>query len=101
MQSYPDVVVLDIEGTMSPVSFRTDVVLPLVAQRLKDYLATTFDTKETQRIIQDIRELESSNGNIHHVPEKGCGKTEVVDGCCEWVAMSNVKKLPPLMQLQV
>lgn len=97
----PEIVVLDIEGTISPVSFRTETVLPLVEQSLKSYLADTFDTKNTQSIIQGIREFELTNGAQGMVPAEHAGKMKVIDGCCNLMDHAKEKKIPPLMHLQV
>lgn len=51
-----DVVLLDIEGTVAPITFVYDVMFPYVRRRLDDYLAAHWDEMpliETRRRIAD------------------------------------------------
>lgn len=48
-------VLLDIEGTTTPISFFTDVLLPYVNDNLGKHLAASYDSEETQNDISLLR----------------------------------------------
>ncbi len=48
--------VLDIEGTVAPISFVADVMFPYARDHARAFLTSSFDTSETQADIQLIRE---------------------------------------------
>jgi len=50
------VVVLDIEGTTTPISFVTDVLFPYAKNNVKNFLLSTYSSPETQNDIQLLRE---------------------------------------------
>lgn len=49
-------VVLDIEGTVSTLSFVADVMFPYALKNAKQHLTQKYNDAETQRDIQSIRE---------------------------------------------
>ncbi|CAL8467184.1 g6720 [Coccomyxa elongata] len=49
-------IVLDIEGTVAPISFVTETLFPYARERVKDHLSSTYDTEETQADIALLRE---------------------------------------------
>jgi methylthioribulose 1-phosphate dehydratase/enolase-phosphatase E1 len=52
----PAAIVLDIEGTVAPISFVTEVLFPYAAERLQSHLEATFDAADTQKDVQLFRE---------------------------------------------
>ena len=52
----PTCVVLDIEGTVAPISFVADVMFPYAKKHCRAFLEASFDTAETQEDIQAVRE---------------------------------------------
>lgn len=52
----PVAVVLDIEGTVAPISFVTETLFPYARARVKDHLTDTFNTPETQADIELLRQ---------------------------------------------
>ena len=48
-------IVLDIEGTTTPISFVTDVLFPFARDNVKRHLAATYETDETQDDIKLLR----------------------------------------------
>ena len=48
-------VVLDIEGTTTPISFVTDVLFPYARVNVGRHLSSTYDTEETQDDIKLLR----------------------------------------------
>ena len=51
----PAAIVLDIEGTIAPISFVTDVLFPYAREHLGDHLQATYETEETQADIALLR----------------------------------------------
>lgn len=52
----PAAIVLDIEGTIAPISFVTDTLFPYAREHLQEHLQTTFDSDETQADIALLRD---------------------------------------------
>src|SRR5208283_1885964 len=50
------VVLLDIEGTTTPISFVYDVLFPYARERLEPFLRTHWDDQETQAELLQLRE---------------------------------------------
>ena len=48
-------IVLDIEGTTTPISFVTDVLFPFARNNVSRHLAATYETDETQDDIKLLR----------------------------------------------
>lgn len=48
--------VLDIEGTISDVSFVTKSLSPFTRNNIKKYFEDNFDTLETQEMIERLRD---------------------------------------------
>lgn len=48
-------ILLDIEGTTTPISFVTDVLFPYAHANVGKHLAATFDSEETQDDINLLR----------------------------------------------
>ena len=46
--------VLDIEGTVAPISFVYDVMFPYVTSHLQEYLDRTWDTAQTQAEVKEL-----------------------------------------------
>jgi methylthioribulose 1-phosphate dehydratase / enolase-phosphatase E1 len=55
-KEFPTAIVLDIEGTVAPISFVTDVLFPYARAHLKSHLEATYETSETQADIQLLRD---------------------------------------------
>lgn len=53
----PTAIVLDIEGTVAPISFVTEVLFPYAARWLVAHLENTYGSEETQQDIQLLRQL--------------------------------------------
>ncbi|XP_024534022.1 probable bifunctional methylthioribulose-1-phosphate dehydratase/enolase-phosphatase E1 [Selaginella moellendorffii] len=109
-KSQPAVVVLDIEGTTTPISFVSDVLFPYAYNNVHKHLVSTFDSPETQRdiqllrdqVMQDLAEQGSSPGATPIPPENVSSKEDVIDA-----VVANVKcmidadrKVPALKELQ-
>uniref|UniRef100_H2YZ94 Enolase-phosphatase E1 n=1 Tax=Ciona savignyi TaxID=51511 RepID=H2YZ94_CIOSA len=49
-------VVLDIEGTTTPISFVTNVLFPFVVKNVEDFLLNTWTISETQNNVESLRQ---------------------------------------------
>ena len=58
-------IVLDIEGTTTPISFVTDVLFPFAHDYAQKHLISTYDTAETQDDIKLLR-AQVRRQNISH-----------------------------------
>ena len=52
----PKAIVLDIEGTVAPISFVTETLFPYARARVTDHLTHTFLTEETQADLDLLRQ---------------------------------------------
>ncbi len=99
-----DFVLLDIEGTTTPIAFVHDVLFPYARSRVPAYLEETaaFDP-EIRQVVEDLRtELPASGflpaGNL--TPEAGSGPLEPdIVGYIYWL-MDRDRKSGPLKSLQ-
>ncbi|XP_059282302.1 probable bifunctional methylthioribulose-1-phosphate dehydratase/enolase-phosphatase E1 1 [Lycium ferocissimum] len=76
-------VVLDIEGTTTPISFVTDVLFPYARNNVGRHLDATYDSAETQQDIKLLRaqvqqDLENGVAGAVCIPSDDAGKTEVI-----------------------
>ncbi|KAF9610591.1 hypothetical protein IFM89_023385 [Coptis chinensis] len=75
-------ILLDIEGTTTPISFVTDVLFPYARNNVGKHLTVTYETKETQEDIKLLRaqvdeDIKQGVGNLP-IPPVDVGKEEVV-----------------------
>jgi 2,3-diketo-5-methylthio-1-phosphopentane phosphatase len=101
------VVLLDIEGTTTSISFVADVLFPYARRELVSFLERTFDSAETQADIEELRklakiDLSSGNTEIVQIPEAGAEKSVVLDSAIKNVLaqMNSDRKTTALKQLQ-
>ncbi len=52
----PSAIVLDIEGTITPISFVTETLFPYAKEHLEEHLHSTFESQETQADIALLQE---------------------------------------------
>ncbi|XP_060200581.1 probable bifunctional methylthioribulose-1-phosphate dehydratase/enolase-phosphatase E1 1 [Lycium barbarum] len=76
-------VVLDIEGTTTPISFVTDVLFPYARDNVGRHLDATYDSAETQEDIKLLRaqvqeDLENGVAGAMPIPSNDTGKDEVI-----------------------
>ncbi|KAJ4981552.1 hypothetical protein NE237_032389 [Protea cynaroides] len=100
-------IVLDIEGTTTPISFVTDVLFPYARDNVGKHLYSTYDTEETQDDIKLLRaqvEEDLHQGVVGAVPmpTNVGGKDEVIASLVANVeAMIKAdRKITGLKQLQ-
>ncbi|GLI61323.1 hypothetical protein VaNZ11_003680, partial [Volvox africanus] len=103
----PTCIVLDIEGTVAPISFVADVMFPYAKQHCRAFLEGSFDSVETQADIQLIREqaaadVAAGEPGVNEVPPAAADKLTVVDAVVAWVeaAIAADRKVTALKTLQ-
>jgi len=97
------VVLLDIEGTTTPISFVHDVLFPFVRQNLKKHLDQNWGTSELDDDIDCLRNFgkeSKDESDSFIIPEKD--KDEIISSVCSSVnaLMDKDRKVTPLKQLQ-
>ncbi|XP_020232564.1 probable bifunctional methylthioribulose-1-phosphate dehydratase/enolase-phosphatase E1 [Cajanus cajan] len=80
---FPCCIVLDIEGTTTPISFVTEVLFPYARQNVGRHLSVTYETPDTQADIKLLRQqvqsdLEQGIAGAVPVPPDDSGKEEVI-----------------------
>ncbi|TVT98183.1 hypothetical protein EJB05_56563, partial [Eragrostis curvula] len=100
-------VVLDIEGTTTPISFVTDVLFPYARDNVRKHLGATYGTDETKDDIALLRaqveqDLAEAVAGAVPVPPDEAGKDKVIDALVANVqAMIKAdRKITSLKQLQ-
>lgn len=100
-------IVLDIEGTTTPISFVTDVLFPFARNNVSRHLAATYETDETQDDIKLLRtqvqsDLEQGIVGAVPIPPDDAGKEEAIAALVANVeAMIKAdRKITALKQLQ-
>ncbi|KAL0320661.1 UNVERIFIED_CONTAM: putative bifunctional methylthioribulose-1-phosphate dehydratase/enolase-phosphatase E1 1 [Sesamum radiatum] len=100
-------IVLDIEGTTTPISFVTDVLFPYARDSVGKHLELTYDTAETQDDIKLLRaqvEEDLENGVAGAVPIPTDGEKEEIIAAVVANVEAMIKadrKITSLKQLQV
>ncbi|KAK6946706.1 hypothetical protein RJ641_000179 [Dillenia turbinata] len=104
---FPRCIVLDIEGTTTPISFVADVLFPYACDNVGKHLAATYDTAETQDDIRLLcaqvqEDLEQGVVGAVPIPSPDEGKEEVIAALVANVeAMIRAdRKITSLKQLQ-
>ncbi|KGN57627.1 probable bifunctional methylthioribulose-1-phosphate dehydratase/enolase-phosphatase E1 1 [Cucumis sativus] len=103
----PRCIVLDIEGTTTPISFVTDVLFPYARDNVEKHLILTYETGETQDDIKLLRsqveeDLEKGVAGAVPIPPDNAGKEEVIAavvGNVEGMIKAD-RKITALKQLQ-
>jgi len=75
--------VLDIEGTTTPISFVKDTLFPYIKDNVEDYITTHFDEEETKQDIDTLREQAEKDGKdevegVVAIPADTAEKDEVI-----------------------
>ncbi|KAK6182527.1 hypothetical protein SNE40_010190 [Patella caerulea] len=98
---------VDIEGTTTPVSFVKDKLFPYITDNVEKYLTSHFDDAETQKDIAALRELaqkdkEASTEGVVEIPAADSSKDDVIKALVENIKwqMSQDRKSTELKQLQ-
>ncbi|XP_057809868.1 probable bifunctional methylthioribulose-1-phosphate dehydratase/enolase-phosphatase E1 isoform X1 [Salvia miltiorrhiza] len=99
-------IVLDIEGTTTPISFVTDVLFPYARDNVRKHLELTYDTAETQDDIESLRaqvkeDLEKDVVGAVPIPTDGDREEVITSLVANVEAMIKAdRKITSLKQLQ-
>lgn len=100
-------IVLDIEGTTTPISFVTDVLFPYARDNVGRHLDATYDTTVTQDDIKLLRsqvedDLKQGVAGALPIPSDDAGKEEVIAALVSNVGemIKADRKITALKQLQ-
>ncbi|KAL9275280.1 putative bifunctional methylthioribulose-1-phosphate dehydratase/enolase-phosphatase E1 1 [Drosera capensis] len=107
LKPFPRYIVLDIEGTTTPISFVADVLFPYARDNVGRHLSATYATTETQDDIKLLRaqvqdDLEKGVAGAVLIPPDNAGKEEIIAALVANVeAMIKAdRKITALKQLQ-
>lgn len=107
LASTPLAIVLDIEGTVAPISYVAETLFPYAAKHVERHLRATFDQAATQRAVQALRALgvtDAAEGRADAVavPEDVAGQEVVIEACLKSVQrqMASDRKTTALKLLQ-
>ncbi|KAI4322955.1 hypothetical protein L6164_022600 [Bauhinia variegata] len=107
IEPFPRCIVLDIEGTTTPISFVSEVLFPYARGNVGRHLSATYDTTDTQDDIKLLRsqvqsDLEQGVAGAVPIPPDDAGKEEVIAALVANVeAMIKAdRKITALKQLQ-
>jgi methylthioribulose 1-phosphate dehydratase/enolase-phosphatase E1 len=81
----PVALVLDIEGTVAPISFVADVMFPYARDNVRLHLEDSYRSEETQEDIEAIRTQAAADGKHDSIPGPSAGKGEVIEAVVAWV----------------
>jgi methylthioribulose 1-phosphate dehydratase/enolase-phosphatase E1 len=97
----PKAIVLDIEGTVAPISFVADVMFPYARDNVRQHLQEHYHSQEAQADIDAIRQQAADDGAAA-IPDGAAGKDSVIEAVVSWVhaAIAADRKIGPLKQLQ-
>uniref|UniRef100_A0A7S3R9P0 Probable bifunctional methylthioribulose-1-phosphate dehydratase/enolase-phosphatase E1 n=1 Tax=Dunaliella tertiolecta TaxID=3047 RepID=A0A7S3R9P0_DUNTE len=101
-QPLPTAIVLDIEGTVAPISFVADKLFPYARDNVKQHLEAHYGSEECQEDIQAIRQQAAQDASGTGIPDGSAGQAAVVDAVVTWVqaAIAADRKVTALKQLQ-
>ncbi|KAH9322301.1 hypothetical protein KI387_016940, partial [Taxus chinensis] len=106
-QNYAHCILLDIEGTTTPIAFVSDILFPYARNNVGSHLRETYDTEETQADIKLLRmqvdeDLKQGVIGVQPIPPAELGKEEVINALVDNVSamISADRKITALKQLQ-
>eukprot|EP00249_Psilotum_nudum_P008080 c21030_g1_i1 orf=154-1668(+) len=105
-ECYPSVMVLDIEGTTTPLSFVTEILFPYARNHVGNHLRHTYDNEETQldiKLLQQQVEQDLNEGVPDAQPIPYNGSKEDLISAIEANVLSMIesdRKITALKQLQ-
>jgi len=81
-------VLLDIEGTIAPISFVKDTLFPYSREKLEEFIKENKDKPEIRKILDDIKKLEGRDLSLD----------EIISLLKKWI--DEDKKITPLKDIQ-
>jgi enolase-phosphatase E1 len=92
-------VLLDVEGTTTPVDFVYRVLFPHARERVRDFLEAHADDPEVARDVSALRDEHTSDQAAGNAPPAWDGSVDTVAVYARWL-MDQDRKLTPLKALQ-
>ncbi|KAJ3258542.1 Enolase-phosphatase E1 [Boothiomyces macroporosus] len=92
--SSPQVIILDIEGTTTPISFVHDVLFPYILDNVESFLKEHWEADQVKQHVKDLFELDKAEKMDGHVPVVENDLDSVVANV-KWM-MSIDRKIGPL-----
>ncbi|CAL5225286.1 g8085 [Coccomyxa viridis] len=102
----PKAIVLDIEGTVAPISFVTETLFPYARARVTEHLTRSFDSEETQADLdllrQQAQEDAAAGTSVVAIPDATASKDAIVDAAARnvFAQMDTDRKTTALKSLQ-
>lgn len=101
------VLLLDIEGTTTSISFVKDKLFPYAEENVKDFLTNQWESEDVKEAVSALRKLaledkENSVDGVIAIPGEDASKEDQIEGLVKSVKwqMSSDRKAGPLKQLQ-
>ncbi|CAH0690143.1 unnamed protein product [Spodoptera exigua] len=101
------VLLLDIEGTTTSISFVKDKLFPYAEENVKDFLTNQWESEDVKEAVTALRKLaledkENSVDGVIAIPGEDASKEDQIEGLVKSVKwqMSSDRKAGPLKQLQ-
>lgn len=96
---------LDIEGTTTPITFVHDVLFPYIREHLAEYLSDHWEDSECQQDVEALRQqakLDSEMKGVVTIPASGANKEDIKQSVVDSVnwLMDADRKCTALKQLQ-
>lgn len=103
-ESNPRVILLDIEGTTTPVSFVYETLFPYATRNLQPFLLAHFQEPEVRQIVEDLRTQPPQNAWQGLLPplwndETNETRLRSANALIQWL-IARDSKCPPLKTLQ-
>ena len=94
---------LDIEGTTTPITFVSDTLFPYARRHLREHLARHLDSPEYAALLDQLRESHAADAATAEPPppwsDAADARLDSVASYVEWL-MDRDRKLTPLKELQ-
>jgi len=81
-------IILDIEGTVAPISFVKEVMFPYSKKKMKQFIQKNKDNEKVRQILDEVKEIENKN----------LTEDEVAEVLIKWI--NEDKKIAPLKEIQ-
>ena len=81
-------ILIDIEGTVSPISFVKDVLFPYSEEKMEKFIKENKDKPEVKNILQQVQEIEEKDMDID----------EIIQTLKRWIKED--RKIAPLKDIQ-
>uniref|UniRef100_A0A2A4K3H4 Enolase-phosphatase E1 n=1 Tax=Heliothis virescens TaxID=7102 RepID=A0A2A4K3H4_HELVI len=101
------ILLLDIEGTTTSISFVKDKLFPYAEENVKDFLTNQWETEDVKEAVTALRKLaledkENSVEGVVAIPGEDASKEDQIEGLVKSVKwqMSQDRKVGALKQLQ-